>query len=228
MGMCGPLVAGVCAGPRDGARYQVGRTLSYGALGALAGGIVALSLSPLPARLASQLLSATMALGLLWVAFRLAVSAPPRTPVAPGVGEESTKLVPLRTKRDTSPSRWVRLVRPFLASPLMIGALSALLPCAALLNMGVLAAASGGAAAGAVTGAAFATTTGVGLATSVWASTLLRQSRAGSLLVAGVLVLGAGIVTVRAMPELMGPPGTSNGGPACHAEPVASGSEARQ
>lgn len=196
--------------------------MSYGVLGGLAGGVVALTLSPLSARLASQLLSATMALGLLWVAFRLALSTRTRKPVSVGESDTSAGLVPLRTKRDASPSRWVRLTRPFLASPLIVGALSALLPCAALLNMGVLAAASGSAAAGAVTGVAFATTTGVGLATSVWASAMLRQSRAGSLLVAGVLVLGAGIVTVRAMPSLVGQPGTADAGPACHAEPVTS------
>jgi sulfite exporter TauE/SafE len=64
MGMCGPLVAGVCGGPREGVRYQAGRTLSYGLLGGLAGGVIALSVSPLPVELASQVLSATMALGL--------------------------------------------------------------------------------------------------------------------------------------------------------------------
>ena len=39
MGMCGPLVAGVCSGPRDGAAYQVGRTVSYSVLGAVAGAV---------------------------------------------------------------------------------------------------------------------------------------------------------------------------------------------
>ncbi|MBK8590709.1 MAG: sulfite exporter TauE/SafE family protein [Sandaracinaceae bacterium] len=231
MGMCGPLVAGVCAGPREGLRYQAGRTLSYGLLGGLAGGVIALSVSPLPVELASQVLSATMALGLLWVAFRL-VSSAPRAATASGGdasdAEANGVLVPLRTKPKSAPapSRWVRLVRPFLASPLLVGALSALLPCAALLNMGVLAGASGSATAGALTGVAFATTTGAGLATSVWASTLLRQSRAGSLLVAGVLVLGAGIVTVRAMPGLLGQAPMTEGGAACHADPIATGSEA--
>lgn len=220
MGMCGPLVAGVCAGPREGAQYQLGRTLSYGTLGALAGGLMALSLSSLPVRLASQLLSVTMAVGLLWMAFRLARSA--RGPVTPSESDASSQgaLVPLRTKPKTrtTPSRWVRLVQPFLASPLLVGALSALLPCAALLNVGVLAAASGSAAAGALVGVGFAATTGVGLATSVWASTLLRQSRAGSLLVAGVLVLGASIVTLRAVPSLVGGASASEVGPACHTE----------
>ncbi|MBK7151150.1 MAG: sulfite exporter TauE/SafE family protein [Sandaracinaceae bacterium] len=231
MGMCGPLVAGVCAGPREGLRYQAGRTLSYGLLGGLAGGLVALTVRPLPVEFASQVLGVTMALGLLWVAFRLASSAP-RAMAAPG-GEASDVelsgvLVPLRTKPKSAPtpSRWVRLVRPFLASPLLVGALSALLPCAALLNMGVLAGASGSATAGALIGVAFATTTGAGLATSVWASTLLRQSRAGSLLVAGVLVLGAGIVTVRAMPGLLGQAPMTEGGAACHADPIATGREA--
>lgn len=227
MGMCGPLVAGVCGGPREGAQYQLGRTLSYGTLGALAGGLVALSLSPLPVRLASQVLSATMALGLLWMAFRLAWSA--RGQATPSESEASSQsaLVPLRTKPKTpvTPSRWVRLVQPFLASPWLVGALSALLPCAALLNVGVLAAASGSATAGALTGVGFATTTGVGLATSVWASTLLRQSRAGSLLVAGVLVLGASIVTLRAVPSLVGGASSNDGGPACHTAPLASAGE---
>ncbi len=230
MGMCGPLVAGVCAGHREGARYQLGRTLSYGALGGLAGGVIALSLRPLPAALATGLLSATMAAGLLWVAFRLAWSTrEPATPSESGasMAPMDAPLVPLRTKprRSGTPSRWAKLVRPFLASPLLVGALSALLPCAALLNMGVLAAASGSAAAGALTGVAFATTTGVGLATSVWASTLLRQSREGSLLVAAVLVLGAGIVTVRAVPSLVGGASASEGGPACHAELPRGGDE---
>ena len=92
--------------------------------------------------------------------------------------------------------------------------------------MGVLAGASGSATAGALSGVAFANTTGAGLATSVWASTLLRQSRAGSLLVAGVLVLGAGIVTVRAMPGLLGQAPVTEGGAACHTDPIATGSEA--
>lgn len=218
MGMCGPLVAGVCAGRREGGRYQLGRTLSYGALGGLAGGVVALSVSPLATGLASRLLSALMVLGLLWVALRLVRSSLGPVALANDNGRASAAPVPLRPKNKSGAPRWVQRMRPFLASPLMVGALSALLPCAALLNMGVLAAASGSVAAGALTGVAFATTTGVGLATSVWASALLRQSRAGSLVMAGVLVLGAAIVTVRAVPSLVGAPSASDGGAACHTE----------
>lgn len=216
MGMCGPLVAGVCAGKRDGARYQLGRTLSYAAIGALAGGVVALSMSPLTTGVASRVLSAMMVLGLLWVAVRLVWIPKGRTVAADGVAHESATLVPLRPKPRSGASRWARRVRPFLASPLLVGALSALLPCAALLNMGVLAAASGSVAAGALTGVAFATTTGAGLATSVWASSQLRQSRAGSLVMAGVLVLGAGIVTLRAVPSPVGGPSSGQPGAACH------------
>jgi hypothetical protein len=48
---------------------------------------------------------------------------------------------------------------------------------------------------------------------------LLRQTRAGSLVVAAVLVLGAAIVSVRAFPEIVGGSSTAAGA-ACHVEPV--------
>ena len=82
-------------------------------------------------------------------------------------------------------------------------------------TLALLAAGAGSAWGGALTGAAFATATGAGLATSVWASALLRQSRAGARVVAAVLVLGAAIVSVRAFPQLLG---GANEGAACHSD----------
>ncbi|MCA9536713.1 MAG: sulfite exporter TauE/SafE family protein [Myxococcales bacterium] len=221
MGMCGPLVAGVCSGPRDGVSYQVGRTLSYGALGGLSGSLVAAGTSPLSAELAATVTSMTLALGLLWVAARLVRSAWPRTasaaPLLTLKTKEAAEATQARASAPAAPGRWARLVRPVLRYPLLVGVASAVLPCAALVNMGVLAGATGSPVTGAVAGLAFATTTGGGLATSVWASTLLRETRAGSLVVAAVLVLGAGIVSARALPLLSGE-GAGSAAPACHTD----------
>jgi sulfite exporter TauE/SafE len=241
MGMCGPLVAGVCSGPREGVSYQVGRTASYGALGALSGGVVALGTGPLAAGPVAALTSAAMAIGLLWAALRLVKSAwPAAAAVTTAANDESSGLVSLRVKPPRSSSssaapvqsaaspspgpgsRWARMARPVLGSPLLVGVLSALLPCAALLNLGLVAAGSGGVATGAATGVAFATVTGGGLATSAWAAMLLRQTRAGSLVVATVLVMGAAIVSVRAYPQFVGGDAAQDA-PACHTEPLAHG-----
>lgn len=225
MGMCGPLVAGVCSGPRDGAAYQVGRTVSYSVLGAVAGGVLQLGTLPLSRTMASTLTSVVLAAGLLWAAFSLVRSgARARTTSKTHEGAQrpgDVELVPLRASRSapartaSATGRWAKAVRPWLGSPLLVGALSALLPCGALLTLALLAAGAGSAWGGALTGAAFATATGAGLATSVWASALLRQSRAGARVVAAVLVLGAAIVSVRAFPQLLG---GANEGAACHSD----------
>ncbi len=220
MGMCGPLVVGVCKGPRQGLSYQLGRTLSYTLLGAAAGQALLLSTGRLPAHVASLILSGGLALGLLFAAARLLRSLwRTRTPTEQAertTAEDPDALVQLSTKPEPDASRgtrpalwkarasaaWAAVARPLLRSPSLVGLLSALLPCGALLNLLLLAGATGHPLAGALTGTAFALTTGLGLATSLWAGSILRESRAGSWVMAGVLVVGAGIVAFRALPAM--------------------------
>ena len=120
--MCGPLAAYACSG-RPGAsgqsRYQLGRFISYSALGAVAGTIGGVTAVSLPHAWGSALLSWSLALGLGLAAFRLW-----RRPDQP--------LVTLRTKEDASkPSLVSRALEGLGRHPFFVGLGTALLPCGA-------------------------------------------------------------------------------------------------
>jgi sulfite exporter TauE/SafE len=167
--MCGPLscVATAAHPGRLGAlRYQLGRTLSYGALGALvgaAGGVVVRSTS---GAWAGALISWVFAAALGVAAYRLwrvdrPVTAPANTTVS------------LSTQRP-KPTVGERLLGLMPRDPLLFGAATALLPCGALYGALVLAAGSAHPAGGLALMMGFATTTGVGLVGIAWIGKRIR------------------------------------------------------
>src|SRR5690606_31700083 len=145
VGMCGPLWAfsrgSTASLPL--VRYQLGRTLSYVALGALSGGLAA--------GLAQSLLGGWAGADLAWLFAAMLVLAALRLWRSP---ETSTKETQAPLLRLTKPSRgvawlaettaWLRRHLP--RGPLTLGFLSACLPCGALHLAVALAATSGGTA----------------------------------------------------------------------------------
>lgn len=128
--MCGPLALTACAGPGAGARYGLGRTVSYTLFGALAGGAAGRVTHLLRGEQVQRVVALILAVGIAATAVRLL-----RMPTGP-------RLVPLQVRRTTS------------VPPMLVGLATALLPCGALAS-GLLVAASaacwwGGAAAMAV------------------------------------------------------------------------------
>lgn len=161
--MCGPLATAACGHARTpwaSTRYHAGRVLGYVAGGSLAG--------LLGARLAKQLpavgiLPAVSALVLALMAFKLWRQSA-RPALAP-----AAELIPAaqltRTSRVRRGAAWLR-------EPLVLGTLSALLPCGALMGAWLLAAMTGSARQGASFMAGFVLTSGVAVAASAW---LLRR-----------------------------------------------------
>lgn len=151
--MCGPLAASTCSrkSPRSSlVRYQAGRTAGYGAAGAIAGGVGHVAqLSGLAPWLVYAVPALTV-LALLMLARRVA-SPPP-------------KLAQIRKRREqTTNPIFAWLVRVAPRDPSAIGALTALLPCAALGAALLLAAATQSRSEGAVLMLAFATTSALGV-----------------------------------------------------------------
>lgn len=149
--MCGPLVATTCARRAAGGallRYQAGRTAGYALAGAVAGGLGhAISLAAISPAL-GYAVPAVTALSLLMLARRV---LGPRT-----------ALVQLESKRErTSHFAWLARYAP--RDPSAVGALTALLPCAALGAALLLAASTQARASGAALMAGFAATSAVGV-----------------------------------------------------------------
>lgn len=182
--MCGPLAAYACSG-RPGAygqgRYQLGRFLSYSALGAIAGAVGGATAVSLPGAWGGLLLSWSLALGLGLAAFRLW-----RRPDQP--------LVTLRAKRDTATeSRTSRALQTLGRHPFFVGLGTALLPCGALAAAVLIAASTGNPALGSLSMLAFAIVSGVGLVGAAWVfERFSRRPRpATSRVLAVVLALGS-------------------------------------
>lgn len=151
--MCGPLAASTCSrrSPRTSlARYQLGRLAGYGAAGALAGGLGHVLRVTTSAPWLGYTLPAITVLALLVLARKVLGGQP--------------ALVQLGRKIDRPRSAlFERLARLAPRDPSVIGALTALLPCAALGAALLLAAATQSRAAGAALMLGFATTSAVGV-----------------------------------------------------------------
>ncbi len=188
--MCGPLAAYACSG-RPGASgqrgYQLGRFISYSALGAVAGTIGGATAVSLPHAWGSALLSWSLALGLGLAAIRLW-----RRPGQP--------LVTLRTKADVpKPSIVSRALGGLGRHPFFVGLGTALLPCGALAAAVLIAASTGSSVLGSLSMLAFAVVSGVGLVAATWAfERFARRPQPGTARVlAAVLALGSILFVIR-------------------------------
>lgn len=191
--MCGPLAGAACSGQegalvsKSGVAYIVMRALAYAALGALAGATGGLVDAFLPPAWARTVLAMSLAVGMVILAVRLFRAATPRRAPEP-------KLVPLQTK--------ARVAHASLAKPMMLGALTALLPCGSLYAALLVA----GATASALTGAASMLGFALGSAPALllwqsfarWSERLNRETQMGL----GVVFLAfAGLMIVRGWPS---------------------------
>ncbi len=153
--MCGPLAAATCSAPgregaRAGLRYALGRMVSYGVTGSIAGALGSRLVRSLREEHVQQAVSLALAAGLAFAAYRvLRLGA-------------ATKLVKLQTRKPTT-----RL--PALA----MGLLTGFLPCGALAAGLMIAAGAASWWAGALTMMAFAVTSAPGLAAAVLAGASL-------------------------------------------------------
>lgn len=196
--MCGPLSGFACSRStqrRAPLRYQLGRTLSYGLAGALAGGAGHVVLHAIaPGVVAFSLFALLAASACLLVARVLLV---PR--------RQTGELVQLASKpRPRSLAALLMRLAPSDAAA--FGLLSVFLPCGVLGAALLLAAASGDARSGATAMVAFATTSGVGLvAAGALARALpLRASPAIRRWTALALVLVAVGLMIRPVTALVG------------------------
>lgn len=193
--MCGPLAAFACArGGRAGLApvvYQLGRTLSYATVGALAGWLGHAVTGGLSHAAVAWVLSWAMAAALGIAAWRLwSQGRPARAPL-------------LRLGRGRpGPSLFDRAARFLPKSPLAIGALTALLPCGALAAAVVVAAGTTSPAWGAASMVAFATTSGIGLLGVGYVARRLRLASRPVLTrsLAVGLALGAILLALRPLP----------------------------
>lgn len=184
--MCGPLAAaqGVRAGRSALVRYAGGRLLSYAAAGALAGAtghVLFDAADPV----VGGLLSAFFALALIVVAVRMWRGRPVQTPAPVAIGKRRRPLA-------------ARAIAAFRPGPLLLGALTALLPCGALWVALALAAGAGDALAGAASMLGFALVSSVGLLAASWAgSAIRRRPLAARRALAVVMVAGAVLLVLR-------------------------------
>ena len=198
--MCGPLALAsrVRHGAYAGLSYFGGRLVSYTLLGALAGGAGhVLLLSPW-ARVAEAVFSWALAGLLLYTAISLLRGARPQTLVQIG--------------RAPRTSRMGVLLARVADDPLLLGAATALLPCAALFSALVAAASLGDSARGAMAMASFAVVTGVVvLGVGQLAQLRLRMPRLRHAM-GYALLFGAAVMLYRPIPMLR----DDSGVPACH------------
>jgi len=133
--MCGPLCAASCSGHVSGAwlRYQLGRGASYALAGAIAGGVGAVVTQLAPSPLASVAFGALVATVLGSLAVRLWRGASERS-------ERSARSELVRLRTPVRPTFVSRVLALLPREPSVHGAMSALLPCGALLAALLLAA----------------------------------------------------------------------------------------
>jgi sulfite exporter TauE/SafE len=213
--MCGPFAAFACAGSSEGGtlgradvRYLGARSVGYATLGAIAGGSGGLARTWLPPTWASVLLAATLAAGMVSLAWRLVRAERP----AQRAGD---RLVQIGVKPSTAPTLSRRLFDGGLAlvsgSPMALGLATALFPCGALYAAVLVAAGTGSAWAGTASMLGFSVTSAFALGISGWVARasmgLDRQTRVA---LGAALVLGAVVLVAR--PLLSSGEDT----PACH------------
>ncbi|MEY4509830.1 MAG: hypothetical protein RLZZ450_1952 [Pseudomonadota bacterium] len=198
--MCGPLALAsrVRHGSYAGLSYFVGRLVTYSLLGSLAGGAGRVLLLSPWARVAEASLSWLLASTLAYTAWTL-LRGPPRE-----------RLAKLGRAPRTSP--FGAILARLADEPLLLGAATALLPCAALFTALVAAATLGSAALGALSMATFAVVTGA-VVVGVAQLGRLRATWPGVRRVVGVtLLLGALLTAYRPVPMLR----ADGAVPACH------------
>lgn len=159
--MCGPLSGAVSrsAGKSGLPRYQAGRLASYAFLGAVSGHLGRALQLIVPSRVSLWIPATLAAAACLLTAYSLL------KPAAPGGG-----LVQLRAAGPRR-SLFSLLFALVPKEPLVLGALSALLPCGVLASALLAAVASGDAASGAALLAAFAAVSGA----AVWSAGFATQ-----------------------------------------------------
>lgn len=217
--MCGPLSAFACT--RSGHRraslgYQTGRLLGYGFAGLLAGQFGLVLADVLPASVGRSLFGLCSALALVGLALRVAPpwhrSSAARTPAHDLIAPQR---LTLRSTRRSPLGQPISRLLPHSATAL--GALSALLPCGALLSALLLATGTGHATGGAVLMTAFALTSGPALLASSLVVALLARVQSPHLRWAAAITLAIAAVLI-ALPRL---PAPSPGDGATHATAVA-------
>lgn len=209
--MCGPLAVYAGSGPRSAWGYHVGRLVAYLVLGAVAGGFGATLADVLPSRIASALLSWTLAASLGWTAYRLWQQEAASETAAPlvRVGREAR-----------APGLSERLFRVLPKHPVTVGLLTGVLPCGALYSALLIAAGSGELLGGAAAMLVFGLTSATALVFMGTVATQIqrriregRDRRALSRVVAAALMVGAIVLAVRPISALQEPEAP----PACHA-----------
>lgn len=206
--MCGPLAAFACGrAPGDGlasaARYQLGRSVAYAGLGALAGAFGQAVTGWLTVPWGRAIVSWTLAVALLWTAWRLwGLGAGDAAGRARGAG-----LVAIGAK-PSGPGWFARAAAALPRDPLVLGVLTALLPCGALYAAIAIAAGTGGVASGAVAMLAFSVASAAGVFGAGWiAARVRRMNRPEALRVLAVaLAVGGLVLALRPVPSLRGEP----------------------
>lgn len=183
--MCGPVaMVGRAHGRADRAfAYFAGRLATYVALGTLAGAAGAALSTTLRSSAVERVLSVILASSLLYAAWRAVRS------------KTGVSLVQLG--RGPKPARATRVLARLAEEPLLLGAATVLLPCAALFAAVSAAAATGAAASGAALMAGYCAVTGVAV---VGFGGLLEKMLAGRvrrIAFASALVLGAVLTLLR-------------------------------
>ena len=231
--MCGPIAAFACgratptaSGFRSWARpvrYQTGRALGYGVLGVAVGGTGGWITGWLEAPVGAAMLSWSLAVGLGLAALRLwrarpgpepglvslgrarrtDLRTPPHLHTPPRVHTQSR----LRTRRGGITTVLARLP----SEPLVLGTLTALLPCGALASALLLATGSGSMLGGAVTMLAFVTTTSIGLLLAGWLGGRMPRGGASARVLATGLAVGAVLLVLRPLPALRHAPQACHG-----------------
>jgi sulfite exporter TauE/SafE len=151
--MCGPLAASTCSrrAPRTSLlRYQLGRLAGYGAAGALAGGVGHVLRLTTSAPWLGYAVPAITVLALLALAHKVLGGRPALAQLG-------------RKPEQPRSALFARLARLAPRDPSVVGALTALLPCAALGAALVLAAATQSRSAGAMLMLGFAATSALGV-----------------------------------------------------------------
>ena len=205
--MCGPLAAASQArrAPGAGARYLLGRAASYTLLGSLAGSVGQALLTTRWARWAEALLAWALALALLHTALGFLGLRRPSSLLTIGRGPRRSRIGSL-----------LLLVAD---DPLLLGAATALLPCAALYGAVLASAAFGEAALGALFMAGFAAGTTPAIVGGAQLAQLSRLGERGRRVLGTVLIAGALVTALRPL-SVLGADTT----PSCplHAQPMGS------
>lgn len=198
-GMCGPLAAFACGGRARAApaRYLAGRSVSYAGLGALAGWLGERITDALPGPWVGAAISWTLAAALGAAAYRLWRRPAPKP-----------ALVELRPSRQRT-----AILQRF---PTLVGLVTGMLPCGALLGAVIVAAGAGSVAGGALTMVAFSLVTAVGpLGAGLLASRAARDGTDRWLprTLAVALALGAVVMILRPIDGLRDRPAECHEGP---------------